>query len=401
MIAADAFEGAELCDQCGRESCEGHGIPPDVEPPRRPALRFRSAADIIGDPAPDPIVEGIAWTDCVTVLVAESGAGKTFVLLDLTAAVSAGIAWYGRETTAGSVAYLSFEGDALNLRLRAARDVRGHRLDHLHILSARAPLSPVTTREGETCSAGERDLTGQLEALSAALAEAGAPPIRLVVVDTVRASLTGSEDSSEHVSAYLRAVRRCLAVVPGAALILAHHAGWQDGETQRKRERGSSAWRGNVDGTLYLEAGEYDRDRGECPLTLRSLKVRDGEKPPPLHLIRRRVDLAVFDRRGRPLDSCIIEPDRRSHEDIEAARRAEADAEAEAMDRRVLQALADRQDITSLDTIRLVVGARKAAVAESVARLVRRDFITPGRQRHPYALTDAGRSALTGGTVCE
>jgi hypothetical protein len=95
-------------------------------------------------------------------------------------------------------------------------------------------------------------------------------------VDTVRASLSGSEDSSEHVSAYLRAVGRVLATVPGAAALLVHHAGWQDGEGKRPRERGSSAWRGNVDGTLYIEAGKYDQEHHERRLILRTLKVRDG-----------------------------------------------------------------------------------------------------------------------------
>lgn len=398
----DAYEGAELCDVCGREACEDH-LPPDPARPHpaRPALRFQAAAGIIGEPAPDPIVEGALWENCLTVLAAESGAGKTFVQIDLSAAVSAGTPWHGRDTQQGAVAYVAFEGDALNLRFRAARDIRGHRLEHVYVLRAHEPLSPRVTHDGEACSPGERALTTQLELLAADLTTRSLPPIRLVVIDTVRASLSGSEDSSEHVSAYLRAVRRCMAVVPGAGVLLAHHAGWQDGDTQRKRERGSSAWRGNVDATLYLEAGDYDRDRGEAPLTLRALKVRDGERPSPLHLIRRRVDLAVFDRRGRPLDSCVIEPDRRTHQDIEAERVATVEAEADAMDRRVLQAISERPDITSQETIRLLVGARKALVAESIARLVRRGDVLPGRQRHPYTVTETGRIRLTEAPSCE
>ena len=52
-----------------------------------------------------------------------------------------------------------------------------------------------------------------------------------------------------------------------------------------RRERGSSAWRGNCDATLYLEAGKYDPKRGEAQLTLTALKVRDTERPAPLHLV--------------------------------------------------------------------------------------------------------------------
>src|SRR5204863_7235303 len=106
-------------------------------------------------------------------------------------------------------------------------------------------------------------------------------------------------------AACMRVHRRLLATVPGAAGLIAHHSGWMDGEVPRRRERGSSAWRGNCDGTLYLEAGEYDQARGEARLTLHSLKVRDGERPAPLHLIRQRVTLTARDRHGRSLTSCI------------------------------------------------------------------------------------------------
>ena len=62
------------------------------------------------------VVEGIAWAGCLTVLVSESGTGKTFLQLDLAGAVSDGVTWHGRATVQGSIAYLSFEGDALGVR---------------------------------------------------------------------------------------------------------------------------------------------------------------------------------------------------------------------------------------------------------------------------------------------
>ncbi len=99
-------------------------------------------------------------------------------------------------------------------------------------------------------------------------------------MDTVRASLSGSEDSSETVSAYLRAIRRQLRHLPGAGAILAHHSGWQDGDQKRRRERGSSSFRGNVDGTLYLEVSD-ERGSEDVALSLRTLKRRDGERPRP------------------------------------------------------------------------------------------------------------------------
>jgi AAA domain len=394
MPPADAWEGATLCPVCGRESCEDH-LPPEPDArPRTSALHVQRALDCLSAPQPVEILEGAAWAGCLTVLVSESGAGKTFVLLDAAACVSAGIAWHGRQTRQGSVAYLSYEGDALGLRLRALRDQSGHRLEHLYIIRARDPLSPRVTRDGEECSIGEVDVTRALEALTEALTRENRPPLDAVIVDTVRASMTGSEDSSEHVAAYLRAVRRLAARVPDAAWILAHHAGWQDGDTQRKRERGSSAWRGNCDATLYLEAGEYDPQRGEAPLTIRALKVRDAERPTPLHLIRRRVELAESNGRGEPVTSCVIERDRRTREDREAEQAHAADTAHRATDLAVLRAIRDYPDATNSRRLRTYLNLRYDAVQDAVSRILRAQWATEGKRGQPYVLTEAGRCQI-------
>lgn len=396
--AADAWvvEDPTLCPICSRDACEDHL-------PTRPApkaaaiaarLTFTPANDLIGASAPVEIVESVAWAGCLSVLVGESGAGKTFALLDISASVSSGVAWHGRQVQQGSVAYLSYEGDALGLRLRALRENGGQRLEHVYVLRIHDPLSPRVSRDGEECSMGELAVVAALETLAADLIATADPPVRLIVIDTVRASLSGSEDSSEHVSAYLRAVRRIMALVPSAAAILAHHAGWQDGESQRKRERGSSAWRGNCDATLYLEVGSYDQTRGEAALTLTALKVRDGEKPGPLHLVRRRVELSEMDRHGGPLTSCVIDSDRRSREDREAERIAAVGVAHEKTDLAVLRAMRDYPAATSIARLRPYVGLRTDAVSESVARILRAKLAREGKRGQPYKLTKAGHTRL-------
>lgn len=396
MTSAEWYR--EVAAEIGRDLLPRVDATAYLNPPERPRLVAQRAAEIIEAPGPAEIVEAVAWAGCITLVASASGTGKTFVLLDLAAAVSAGVAWHGRETLGGAVAYLSCESDALGRRLRALRDVRGYRLEHVYVVRLSHPLSPLTTRDGEQRSRGELDATDALSALRDDLAEDGGPPIRLVIVDTVRASMTGSEDSSEHASAYLRAVKRVLAVVPEAGVILAHHAGWQDGEAPRKRERGSSAWRGNVDGTLYLEAGEYDRETRECPLLLRTHKVRDGVKPQPLHLIRRTVELpGECDRYGQPVTSCVVDRDRRSREDREAAQAVEVAAEHQTIDGRVLRVVVERPELAAaIDRIGTGCGLRAAAVRESVSRLIQRGHLSPpARQRQPYTATDAGRQALS------
>ena len=270
------------------------------------ALSLLTAAEIMATPPPVEIVEDIAWAGCLTVLVSESGVAKTFVLLSVAAAVSDGVPWLGRDVRRGTVVYLSYEGDALSLRVRALDEHGGHRMEHLYIARTSDPLSPRVARDGvEEFSLGECRVLEALQELAAQLEREGRPPMVLIIIDTVRASLSGSEDSSEHVSAYLRAVRRIMATVPTAAAILAHHAGWQDGESRRRRERGSSAWRGNADAVLYLDLEDEDTERGEARLRLSALKVRDTERPAPFYLVRRRVELLAQDEHGDP-SSCSL-----------------------------------------------------------------------------------------------
>jgi hypothetical protein len=373
---------------------------PAASGPDSPRLRALHALDVIDLPRPAAIIDGVAYAGCITVGVGESGAGKTFVFTDLAAAVSAGLPWHGRATRSGSVVYVQFEGDAMGLRLRALRDVAGYRLEHLYVIRAGEPVSPRLTRDGEEHSLGECVLREVLSALTESLAGDGRPPIVLVIVDTIRASMTGSEDSSEHVSAYLRSVRRIMATMPGAACILVHHAGWQDGDTARKRERGSSAWRGNCDVTLYIEAGEFDADRGETLLTVRTLKIRDAEKPGPLHLVRRRVELLEMDDYGDPVTSCIIDRDRRTRQDREAEAAALINAEQREMDLRTLRAIHERPDLaTSCDRLRSVLGGRKTALTDSLHRLVAMGWALPGKRNQPYTVTSEGLLVLSGPTV--
>jgi hypothetical protein len=207
---SDIFN-AKAVDIDERLALQGY-VPASTAPPPV-SLRFRRAADLIGEPHAEPVVEGMVWPGCVTVLVSESAPARP--LYSASASVADGASRHGRETVRGSVAYISYEGDAIGLRLQALHEA-GHSLGDVHVLRASDPISPRVGREGiEEASFGEADVTGQLAALRDRLATEGRPPVALVVIDTVRASMTGSEDSSEHVSAYLRAARRIMATVPG------------------------------------------------------------------------------------------------------------------------------------------------------------------------------------------
>jgi len=309
------------------------------------------------------------------------------VALSLAAAIADGLPWCSRRVTPGSVAFLSFEGDALAQRLRALHHVQHHRLDHLYVLRATDPLSPQVTRDGrELPAVGELVAAAALADLDALLRDHHRPPLRLVVIDTVRASLAGSEDDSGATAAYLRAVRRLVAAVPEAAVLLTHHAGWQDGDQRRRRERGSSAWRGNVDGTLYLDAGPTTAT-GDVPITLRTLKTRDEAGAGSLALLRRTVPLPdARDAEGRPCTSCVVEPDPGPPE---AGTRAPAMTDTAAdLERRILHAVATYPaGFTSADGLRQHLRCRKHDLTAALGRLLARGSLRDGRRGQAYQLT--------------
>jgi uncharacterized protein YjhX (UPF0386 family) len=383
----------EDCRRCGKDSCPGCAPTAEPSPQQRPHLQFRSAVDVIAEPRRRAVVEGLAFQDSLTMLVSESGAGKTFVALSLAAHVSQGRRWFGRRVRGGAVAYIAFECDDFGSRMQAL-DEDGHDLSNLYLARASHPLSPRVGRDGvETYSEGE---LAAIEAL-AELQVRAASPLVLVIVDTVRKSMSGSEDSSEHVSAYQRALSRIMATVPGAACVAVHHSGWNPEDSGRKRERGSSAWRGNSDATFYLEKGTTSSDGTEVRLILSTLKVRDAAASPPLYLVRRRVALNGFDEWGDPRSSCLIEEDRRSREDREQAETAQRQAEEWELDLRTLRAIADHPELaTSQDRVRQLLACKKDQARDSITRLLMQRLLVAGRRGEPYRLTSEGLEALAG-----
>ena len=133
-------------------------------------------------------------------------------------------------------------------------------------------------------------------------------------------------------------------------------------------------------------------------LVLRTLKVRDGEKLPPLYLVRRSVDLSLMGRDGKPMTSCVVEADPQLQGEREAAAAAKAKAKAEAQatttDLDVLRAIVKHPDITNAKEIRALAALRYPDALDALTRLARRQFVIPGKRGEPYQVTDLGHAEL-------
>ncbi len=353
-----------------------------------PALRnYQTADEVMREiPArayvPDRFYEGR-----VTLFSGESGTGKSFLELH----------WAATVARDASVVIFVYEADALGPRLAALKDQFGN-LDNLYVVRASEPISPTQGRDGqETPSPGEVFVTETLRSLAADLRRQGLPPIVLVFVDTARMAMTGSEDPSENVAAFLRSLRRAVfavTVTPKAAIGLVHHSGWQDGERPRMRERGSSAWRANSDVVLFLSTDD-DSDPKAVRLTLTTLKNRDAEKLSPVGLVRRQVPVTLPG--GEVTTSCIIEEDGRSYierqaEETKARALKQAFAE-QALDERILILVRDHSP-TSRNQLRDLAGRNRTEVFASVDRLLRGGLIEHKGQRVPFTLTPEGHRTI-------
>lgn len=341
--------------------------------------RFIGSEEILLEPVAKPVVTvpPFVYPGCLTVEVGAANAGKTFDALRLSTAIN----------PHGSIAYISFEGDAFAKRLRAIKEHGGSQMENFYLLRASQPLSP-SVRDGvEIPSDGELKITSALVELSHALKAQGKPPIMLIVFDTVRASLTGNEDDSGDIAALFRAYRRTLAVATGAGGLALHHTGWS---RDKPRERGSSAFRGGVEATFLLERRGDSQDADpstDVRLVLRSLKVRDDAPSKPLYLVRRQVRLSTGE------TSCIT---------VEAMRKPEPkeDCSHTNTDTGVLRAIANGA-FTTKEQVRDEVRLGMNEVRDAIRRLLEDRLIEKAGNGKPFRPTASGVEALNPTTRLE
>jgi hypothetical protein len=177
----------------------------------------------------------------------ESGAGKSFTVIDLACHVALGRQWQGRRVTQARVVYLAAEGQG-----GIGRRFRAWCLRH-DVDPATVPLDVIAARPNFL----QRD---DVQAVARAIGRAG-----VVIIDTAMAVTPGGDENSAEDMGKLMAFAALVAASVGGVVILVHHAG----KDVSKGQRGWSGLKGAVDTEL-----EVSRD-GDARC-LRLSKVRDG-----------------------------------------------------------------------------------------------------------------------------
>ena len=209
------------------------------------------ARELVPDLTCHDLIKGILPARGIGEVHADSGAGKTAIVLDMMLHLAAGLEYRGRRVLQTPVVYIALEGHGgIGNRIIAAMaeiglDAGG--LEFALIKAADNFRDPVIAAK-----------------LGATVAQIGKPCV--VVIDTYTAALGagGSDCQPEDVTAFLENIKVALLAQQHTVLLL-HHFG-------KDASRGGRGWSGLVAALDF----EWEIDRDDDLRTLRVSKMRDG-----------------------------------------------------------------------------------------------------------------------------
>lgn len=194
---------------------------------------------------PDELVQGLMTAGDASVWYGDSNAGKTYLVVDLAAAVARGVPWMGRMTEPGLVVYLAAESPAsVRTRLQAYQKHHGVRVPNFAIVQ-----SPIDLFDGDA------DTDKVIELVRMIGAQRG-QPVRLIVGDTLaRLSAGANENAGQDMGLVVRRMDRIRAECK-AHFLLVHHSG-------KSAAAGARGWSG-VRAAIDTEVEITDGPAGRC-----------------------------------------------------------------------------------------------------------------------------------------
>ena len=253
--------------------------------PNSKDLTVYSVQQLLALPQLTWLVKGVIPDAGMGVLYGDSGAGKTFVAIDLALSISRGINWQGcgvKKPT--GVLYVSAEGGGgMSKRLKAYS--KYHDVD-----LSDTPIGIVTV--GLNLPEGDAD---RVIDACARMKDRGCH-IGFIVMDTLNRTIGGAdENSSQDMGKYIDAINR-IGNATGAFILIVHHSG----KDASKGARGHSSLRAAVDTEMSIKA--------DGPIQVLTItKSRDGETGKP-YAFRLEVIQLGLDVDLDPITSCVALP---------------------------------------------------------------------------------------------
>lgn len=244
--------------------------------PKAPRFEVVPAGDFSRGQRPGWIIKGVLPRAELVVLFGESGSGKSFLALDLGAAIARGVDWRGHRTKAGRVVYIAAEGaGGFRGRLTAYANHNQVQLDDLQMGVIHAAPN----------------FLQKADALDVAKAIGRAD---VVIVDTFAQVIPGAnENAADDIG---RALAHCRGIhrATGAVVVLVHHAG----KDPTKGARGWSGLRAAADAELEVLRLVNGRK-------VRVSKQKDGDDGLEWGFDLVQVPIGT-DEDGDVIDSCVV-----------------------------------------------------------------------------------------------
>jgi RecA/RadA recombinase len=248
--------GARI-DIAALEAADDFDVIPDtpesIAAAEEKAARFKviSADEFTGRPPPEWLIKGILPKAELVVLFGESGAGKSFVALDMAGALDRGVGWRGHRVKQSRVVYIAAEG-AGGFRNRMAAYCLHNKISPKDLGVGVIHAAPNLLQKDDA-----------LDVCKAITAWGGAD---VVIVDTFAQTTPGAnENAAEDMG---KALAHCKGIHrhTGAVVMLVHHAG-------KDAARGARGW----SGLKAAADAEIEITRGVGGRMLRTSKQKDGE----------------------------------------------------------------------------------------------------------------------------
>lgn len=244
---------------------------------------FTRASSYLGQPAPLRwLIKNWLPDSSVNMVYGESGAGKTFLTLDMACCIASGKPWHGHKTKAGVVVYMAGEGN-YGLRQRVTAWCRQNQvtdLDNLLISNKAVDIdSPAIAAQ-----------------IINAIREITSDDVAAIFIDTVNNHMSGDENSAKDTRNMLNAcqiVSRAL----NSSICLNHHTGHS--VDSKNRARGSSAWKASLDASILVM-------KVDNSIEVSCTKMKDAEPPAAFFGKLSSVDLGWTDEDGQAITGAVF-----------------------------------------------------------------------------------------------
>lgn len=215
--------------------------------PNPDRYKLLSVAEYLALPTPEFLVDKTLPQKGIAAVIGYSGAGKTFVVLDMVAAISRGEDWFGRKTKKTSVVYVVAEGTLQN-RIKALQGEKKVNFDEASFHLVRDPLDIFRSSDDVN------DLALKI------------PKGALVVIDTLAQTSPGmDENSGKDMGQVIQNCKILQQEIDGLVLLVAH-----TGKGKGDDIRGHSSLRAALDAAIIVN--RKGNERG-----WKVLKLKEGE----------------------------------------------------------------------------------------------------------------------------